>query len=173
MQTKERKLWIHHPYFSDDLKLILTFEKLTHNDSTELPLFTYLSWWKLWREQQVWTGAAVCVFVWMHMCVCACAPWQQRRGETTLAHHLCVCERLPGDACVYLLIWPGVTLMGFGCKHLISFKIWTFIVDIIHGICMQNMSARGQLVNKVVYQPQHFKAVCGEAVATLQILHYC
>lgn len=70
----------------------------------------------------------------------ACTRWQQWRSDTTLAHHLCVCEGLPGDACVYLLIWPAVTLMGFGCKHLISFKIWTFIVDITHRSCMQNMS---------------------------------
>lgn len=41
--------------------------------------------------------------------------------------------------------------MGFGCKHLISFKIWTFIVDTIHRICMQNMSAQGQLVDKIFY----------------------
>lgn len=89
------------------------------------------------KRGRFWTGAA-------DACVCAhvraCTRWQQWRSDTTLAHHLCVCEGLPGDACVYLLIWPAVTLMGFGCKHLISFKIWTFIVDITHRSCMQNMS---------------------------------
>lgn len=28
------------------------------------------------------------------------------------------------------VIWPGITLIGFGYEHIISFQIWTFIIDI-------------------------------------------
>lgn len=39
---------------------------------------------------------------------------------TALAHRSCVCVGVPGDACVNLLIWPGVSLIGFRYKQIIS-----------------------------------------------------
>lgn len=90
-------------------------------------------------EKQVGAGRgrrwdSVCVWCW-------CC------GDSTGTSFACLWARF-----VDVPIWPAVSLIGFGHKHIISFKIWTIIIDIIHTICMQIRSRKAKI--KTFY-PQH------------------
>lgn len=63
--------------------------------------------------------------------------------------------------CVSVGAWPylcpGVSLIS-DIKHLISLKMWTFMIHISHTNCMQNRSAPAQPVDKNFYLPRYFKS---------------